>query len=344
MKAGLDKSQERKDNMPVLHPPLHSCGAVRRYPGNPVLSAKEVPYPSDLVFNAGVAKYQGQYVMIFRNDYGYLEGSRFAGTNLGIAFSRDGIHWQVREKPFFTMEELPDPEVRRIYDPRLTVLDGRCYICFAMDTAHGVRGGVGVTEDFSRLEVLSLTAPDNRNMVLFPERIGGLYVRLERPFPVYSRGGVDRFDIWLSRSPDLRYWGDTSLLLGVEQVPFANDKLGPGAPPIRTEKGWLVLFHAVDIDRSRGKNGWEDRWQKRYSAGLMLLDLENPEKVIGLYREPLLAPEAPYETEEGFRTQVVFPGGIILEDSGEVKIYYGAADTVECLATADVNDLLSLVL
>ena len=83
-------------------------------------------------------------------------------------------------------------------------------------------------------------------------------------------------------------------------------------------------------------------WRKIYYAGLMLLDLDDPSKVIGIYDKPLLAPETPYE-KIGFRGDVIFPGGMILEDSGEVKIYYGAADTVECLATADVNDLLNLV-
>ena len=134
------------------------------------------------------------------------------------------------------------PEIQRIYDPRLTVLEGRCYLCFAMDTAHGLRGGIAVTEDFEKIDILSLSVPDNRNMVLFPERINGRYLRLERPFPVYSRNGVDRFDMWISRSPDLRYWGDSQLLLAVEQVPYANDKVGPGAPPIRTSKGGLRYF------------------------------------------------------------------------------------------------------
>ncbi len=319
--------------------PLKSCPLVRRHPANPVLSARDVPYPATLIFNAGVTKYQGRYVMIFRNDYGdYHRTGRFEGTNLGLAFSDDGVRWEVAPKPCF---ELRSDEVRRAYDPRLTVLDGRCYLCFAVDTRHGIRGGIAVTDDFERFEILSLSVPDNRNMVLFPDRIGGKYARLERPFPVYSRGRRDRFDLWFSDSPDLRYWGNAQLVLAVEDVPFANDKIGPGAPPVRTPKGWLAVFHAVDLDPSRGKNGWEPRWQKRYTAGLMLLDLEEPWRVIGLCREPLLAPEAPYE-RDGFRNDVIFPGGMILEDSGEVKIYYGAADTVEALATADLDDLLAL--
>lgn len=324
--------------MPVS-PLLTSSPAITRHPANPVLSAAHVPYSAALIFNAGVAKYQGRYVMLFRNDYGSAEEQRLEGTNIGLAFSDDGIHWEVQPRPVFA---LADEEITRAYDPRLTVLDGRCYVCFAVDTRHGLRGGIAVTDDFDRFEILSLSVPDNRNMVLFPERIGGRYVRLERPMPIYSRGR-DRFDTWLSASPDLRYWGDSELVLAVEQVPFADDKIGPGAPPVKTERGWLATFHAVDLDHERGKRGWESAWKKRYTAGLMLLDLDQPHRVIGLSREPLIAPEAPYEAE-GFRNDVIFPGGMILEDSGEVKLYYGAADTVECLATADVADLLALCL
>ena len=276
--------------------------------------------------------------MVFRNDFGRWGDPKFDGTNLGLAFSRDGVRWDVEARPCWQWQ---DDEVVRVYDPRLTVIDGCCHICFAVDTKHGVRGGVAVTDDFHRFEIRYLTAPDNRNLVLFPEKIGGRYVRLERPMPVYSRGR-ERFDLWCSSSPDLRDWGDSRLTLAVEDVPFANDKIGPGAPPVRTAKGWLTTFHAVDRDAARGKNGWEDVWQKRYCAGIMLLDLNDPCRVIGLSRQPLLAPEAVYETTVGFRTHVIFPGGMILEESGEVKIYYGAADSVECLATAHVDDLLAL--
>lgn len=318
---------------------LKSSPVIQRYAGNPVLSAKDVSYRATQIFNAGVAKYQGRYVMVFRNDYGVWGAPRIDGTNLGLAFSKDGLHWDVQPKPCFAME---DQEVTRAYDPRLTVLDGRCYMCFAVDTRHGLRGGIAVTEDFEKFEVLSLSVPDNRNMVLLPRKIGGKYVRLERPFPVYSRGGQDRFDTWISDSPDLKYWGNSRLLLAVEDVPFANNKVGPGAPPVETKHGWLTVFHAVDLDPSRGKNGWEAAWKKRYTAGIMLLDLEDPAKVKGICREPLLAPEAHYEVDGGFRNHVIFPGGMILEDSGEVKIYYGAADTVECVATAPVDELLRL--
>lgn len=319
---------------------LHSSTAIHRYVGNPVLTADQVPYDSALVFNAGAIKYQGRYVMVFRNDYHYEGGTTFGGTNIGMAESLDGIHWEVRDKPVF---ELHDAEISRAYDPRLTVIDDVVYMCFAVDTKHGIRGGIAKTEDFESFEILSISAPDNRNMVLFPEKVGGLFTRLERPFTVYGRGGVDRFDIWSAQSPDMQFWGNNRLVMGVEDVAFANDKIGPAAPPIKTEAGWLTLFHAVDIDPSRGKNGWEDSWKKRYCAGIALLNLEDPSQVLGISQSPLLAPETDYEVKDGFRTNVIFPTSMILEDSGEVKIYYGASDTVVALATAGLDDLLALV-
>lgn len=323
---------------------------IQRYPQNPILQASDVPYDASLIFNAGVAKYQGRYVMVFRNDYGstredwrpFREGEAphpppFKGTNLGLAFSDDGVKWDVQKNPCW---QVKDDEILRVYDPRITVIDGIVYMCFAMDTKHGVRGGIARTEDFSKFDILSLSVPDNRNMVLFPEKIGGRYFRLERPFPVYSRGR-DRFDTWSGWSPDLVHWGNHELVLPVEAVPFANDKTGPAAPPVKTPKGWLTTFHAVWRDPEVNLGGWENKWHKKYYGGIMLLDLENPSKLIGMSKEPLLDPETAYE-KDGFRNDVIFPGGMILEDSGEVKIYYGAADAVECLATAHVDDLLAL--
>ena len=308
---------------------------------HPVLTRFDVPYNAALTFNAGVTKYNGKYVMVFRNDYGDFEERRLDGTNLGLATSDDGINWTVAPKPCFTLQ---DDEIRRAYDPRLTVIDGVCYMCFAIDTWHGLRGGIAKTEDFEHFDILSMSLPDNRNMVLFPEKINGKYMRLERPMPVYSRRHRDAFDIWCSDSPDLAYWGNHNLVAAIEDIPFANDKIGPAAPPVKTEKGWLATFHAVELDKTRLKHGWEPKWEKIYRAGVMLLDLDDPSKVIGISKKPLIVADREFEQKDGFRQDVIFPGGMILEDSGEVKIYYGASDTVECLATADVNDLIKLCL
>ncbi len=309
---------------------------VRRQ--EPVLTYRDCPYPAALTFNAGVVKQNGEYVMLFRNDYGDYEKQRLEGTHIGLARSTDGFHFTVDPNVRFSMHE---NDIWRVYDPRITYIDGKTIVCCAVDTHHGIRGGIALTEDFKHYEMISLSAPDNRNMVLFPEKIGGEYVRLERPMPVYSRGG-DRFDMWISYSKDLVYWGKSELVLATEDLPYCNDKLGPGAPPLKTDDGWLVLFHSVDRDDTRGKNGWENTWQKRYSIGVALLDLENPAKVIGYSEKPILVPESYDEVTEGFRTNVLFPCGAILEDDGKtVRIYYGASDTVVKVATAPLDALIA---
>ena len=315
---------------------------------NPVLTPQNIPYSSAQVYNAGITKFNGKYVMIFRNDYGWNQKdfelyelakgpAPTCRINLGLALSNNGIDWTIIPTPVFSIET---EEIHRAYDPRLTVIDGRCYMCFAVDTKHGVRGGIAVTDDFDKFKILHMTVPDNRNMVLFPEKVNGEFLRLERPFPVYSREKNEAFDIWISSSPDCKYWGNHRLLLGAENVPFCNCKIGPGAPPVRTPEGWLTTFHAVKrVDREI--YAWHRDWHKIYYGGIMLLDLEDPSRIIGMCNEPIIKPEEPYELK-GMRGEVVFPGGMILEDSGEVKIYYGAADTVECLATAHVDDLIGL--
>jgi len=316
-------------------------GIFTRHRDNPVLSGDDVPYPCSLAFNAGVAKLGGRYVMVFRNDRFRREPRLEAlGTSLGLARSNDGVRWRVDPDWRF---ELSTDEVRRAYDPRLTVLDGRLYLCMAVDTNHGIRGGVAALDDDLRVEVLSLSAPDNRNMVLFPRKVAGRYARLERPFPVYGKGGRDRFDIWYSDSPDLRYWGHSQLVLGCERIGWCNDKIGPTAPPIETPAGWLALVHVVDRDDGRALKGWEPRWTKRYTVGLVLLDRDEPWRVIGMCPRPVMVPDEryPYETD-GFRGSVLFPTGLIAEDDGTVKLYYGASDTVMALATARIDDLLAL--
>ena len=189
---------------------------IKRSSLNPILSKKDIPYSAELIFNAGVCKFQNKYVMCFRNDYGSTKEDFVAGkgrlqTNIGLAFSDDGLNWEVAPKPVF---EYHSADSRRAYDPRLSVIDNRCYLCFATDGDCGVCGGIAVTDDFEHFEILHLSEPDNRNMVLFPEKINGRFLRLDRPMPVYGTGG-EFFDLWLSRSPDCRYWGK-SLTVGMK--------------------------------------------------------------------------------------------------------------------------------
>ena len=336
--------------MPAVLPFLSSHPCIHKRE-KPILTPADLPYPCSLVFNAGVIKHNGEYVMIFRNDYGTdqaryeNENRKFTGTSIGIARSKNGIDgWVFDPKPLIdSAEPSDDPELKRHYDPRIIKIDGKLLLCLATDTRHGLCGTIAeLSDDLKTFKTISRSVPDNRNMVLFPEKINGEYLRLERPMPVYSRHN-ERFDIWISRSPDLIYWGRSKLLLGTERVPWVNDKIGPTASPIKTKEGWLTLFHAVDRDEARGKNGWEPTWKKRYTAGLMLLDLNDPSKVLAVYDKPLIAPELPEETDEGFRQNVIFPCAVVPEEDGEVKIYYGASDTCVCLATAQLDDLLALL-
>lgn len=313
-----------------------------------ILSRKQVPFDSALTFYAGVAKYRNGYVMLFRNDYGFCQqdfDDYYAGvsdntvprTNIGVAFSQDGICWEVEQEPVFHYE---DEDITRAYDPRITSLDGGEYaVCFAVDSRHGTRAGIALTQDFRKFEVKSLSVPENRNMVLFPERINGKFIRLERPF---TTGGKQNYSIWLSASEDLVHWGESKLILPAENVLFANSKIGPAAPPVKTDEGWLTLFHAVE-DVPTPISSWQRDWRSRYYAGAMLLASDDPSKIIAMGETPLIVPETEYE-RKGFRGEVIFPGSLIRENDDTLKIYYGAADTVECLAEAKLDDLLSFLM
>jgi beta-1,4-mannooligosaccharide/beta-1,4-mannosyl-N-acetylglucosamine phosphorylase len=319
---------------------------LARHPGNPILTCDQLPYPGTLVYNPGVVRAGDRYVMAFRVDHGYSThrvGYGFETIDIGIAFSDDGVTWDVQNRTL--LDELKNEENLWAYDPRLVALGDAYYLTFCVDTRHGMRAGIARTADFVEFEVISLSLPDLRNVVLFPEMVDDRFTRLERPFPIYLRrtwGQHDRFDIWISRSADLRCWGESELLLAVEQVPFATEKIGPGPPPVRTDEGWLALFHAVDVAPGRPAAGWEGTWTKRYPAGAMLLDLDDPSRVLGVTREPILVPEAPYEMTAGFRPNVVFPTGHVV-DGDQSLIYYGAADSVICLATIATDELLASV-
>lgn len=319
---------------------LTSSPVITRYSNNPILSSRDIPYADGLVYNGSAIKYRGRYVMLVRVDHASLTEKTLGGvSDIALAHSDDGISWDVQAQPCIAWR---DDEIVSPTDPRLMLVDGLPFLSVAVQTRHGMETSLLRTEDFARFECVSTMVPDNRDVVLFPEKIGGMYLRIERPFPTFGHGKRSVFDMWISESPDLVYWGKPSVLLDVERVPYANQRIGAGTPPLRTPHGWLMLFHAVDDDPSRGQNGWEETWTNRYSAGVLLLDLENPRKVLGFSRSPLLAPEAAYEVSGGYRNNIVFPCGWVLEDDGELKIYYGAADTVPCLATARLGDLIAL--
>lgn len=295
---------------------------VTRYHRNPILTKDDVPYPVATVHNAGVVKYNGQYMMIFRSH-------RLNGRSiLGLARSDDGFNFKVDEAPFMvpaTEGIFKDYETYGVEDPRVVYLDGEFLITYSAYSRYGVRIGLAKTRDFKTIERVSLiTEADYRNVVIFPEKFNGLYARLDRP-----HSEISPWSIWISYSPDLIFWGESKLIM--KPLPYHWDemKIGPGAPPIKTPKGWLSIYHGVfpTMDGSV------------YRLGVALHDLEDPSKILGVGDEWILQPEQSYEIT-GYVHNVVFTCGAVPEEDGTVKIYWGGADTVMCVGTALIEDLV----
>lgn len=299
---------------------------LERYKKNPILSGQDFPNEAGIknVFNSGVIKTNGKYIMFCRVENAVLV------DRIWLADSDDGFHFKPRPKPITLPHDDPDFKeytAGMYYDPRVTEIDGVFYIVHAAHSGHGCRLSLIKTTDFEKFEWLGfISETDNRNGVLFPEKINGLYARLDRP----NTGG-NFGDIWISYSPDLIFWGKSKCVLRNHQVRWAWTKIGPGAVPIKTNEGWLNIFHGVRTQCAQ---------HYVYQLGVCLHDLNDPSKVIALAQEAILAPEETYELI-GQTPSVVFTGGAVLEDDGEIKLYYGAADTVQCLAITSVERLLA---
>jgi len=309
---------------------------LKRYENNPILVPDDMPAPCCAVYNSGVVKLpNGEYVMM----------SRFEELNkkqcCWVSRSKDGFNFTPDPEP---VKFVCDPEDEEVYneivylngkkghligswyDPRINVIDGEYYITYCVGGDFGCRIAIGKTEDFKTVKHVSFPLHIlNRNAVLFPEKINGEYWMLHRP---QNTATAYNGDIWVSSSPDLKYWGLCRVLAKPEQY-WENKKIGPAAPPIKTDEGWLVVYHGV-FPHSNGVN---------YGGGVMLLDLENPMKIIGRCADPILYVKETYEMI-GQVPNVVFPGAVIPEDDGTVKIYYGGADYVQCVATAKLSDLI----
>lgn len=297
---------------------------IRRYERNPILTKADVPYPVETVHNAGVTKFRDRYVMVFRS---HLRNGR---SILGMAESEDGFRFRVRPKPFLTPAET-EPfalyEEFGVEDPRICLLDGAYWITYSAYSRHGVRVALARTEDFERVERVALiTQADARNVVLFPARFGGRYVRLDRP-----HSEIAPWSIWISYSPDLVHWGDSRILIKPLAYHWDEMKVGPGATPIRTAEGWLNIFHGV----------FKTMDGAIYRLGVALHELEDPARLIGVADDWILQPEDPWEVT-GYVHNVVFTCGAVAEDDGSIKIYWGGADTVICAGTAHASELVRL--
>jgi len=299
---------------------------VERCPKNPILTRRDVPYPVATVHNAGMAKHDGRYIMLFRSH-------RMNGRSvIGIAESDDGIDFTVGPEPFLEPASggtFGEYEEYGVEDVRICPIEGAYLLTYSAYSRYGVRIALARTEDFVHVERISLiTEADYRNVVIFPEKIGGRYVRLDRP-----HSEISPWSIWISYSPDLVHWGDARLVMRPVQYHWDEMKIGPGATPFRTEQGWLNIYHGVfpTMDGSV------------YRLGVALHDLEDPSRIIAVCDDWILQPEDPWELT-GYVHNVVFTCGAVPEDDGTVKIYWGGADTVMCMGTSRIDDLVRLCL
>jgi beta-1,4-mannooligosaccharide/beta-1,4-mannosyl-N-acetylglucosamine phosphorylase len=308
--------QERKTEGPL---PLW------RFDQNPIIG-RDGNKVSNSVFNSAIVPYKDGYAGVFRCDSRSISMDIFAG------FSDDGIHWHIEDEPI--RFEGDDPEILNRefrYDPRVILIDDKYYITWC-NGYHGPTIGLGWTKDFKTfVQMENAFLPFNRNGVLFPRKINGEYMMLSRP----SDNGHTPFgDIFISRSPDLTYWGKHRFVMGAEKGDYSawqSTKIGPGPVPIETDEGWLIIYHGVITTC----NGFV------YRMGSALLDIDEPWKVLYRTRDYIMAPDVPYE-QLGDVPNVVFPCATIQDAAtGRIAIYYGAADTVTGIAFTTVEELVA---
>jgi len=289
---------------------------LKRYDGNPILRPKpQHKWESERVFNPAIICRDGLFHLLYR-------GMGADGiSRIGYAVSLDGFDFFRFDRPVFSPKLMLEP--RGCEDPRLVELNGKFHMTYTAYSDDGTRIGVAFTENFLSWERLEVNWPEvnNKDAVLLPEKIGGEYVLFHRPTVGECMG------IWVAYSDDLVNWhGQTEIMSPLGPGTW-EEKIGAGPPPIRTRKGWLLIYHGVDGDGV-------------YRAGAAMFDLTDPSKLLHRHPHPILEPEEDYEVR-GVIPRVVFPCGICEIDS-EYYIYYGGADRVVCVATADRAEILRL--
>ena len=310
-------------------PPSLFAELFRRHPANPILTARDWPYPAHTVFNAGACQVGEETVLLVRVE------DRRGHSHLTVARSNDGVSdWRIDARPSFA----PDPadygdypeEAWGVEDPRLTWVEdrGEWIIAYTAFSSSGPLVSLARTKDFTSFSRLGpVMPPEDKDAAVFPRRFGKRYAMIHRPVSAGSSGA----HIWLSFSPDLRHWGDHHVLLHARRGAWWDArKIGLSPPPLETPEGWLLLYHGVR----------QTAGGCLYRLGLALLDLEDPCHVLRRSDEWVFAPETPYE-RHGDVNGVVFPCGWVLDGrGGALRLYYGGADTCLALATAQLADLL----
>ncbi|MEW4371550.1 glycosidase [Paenibacillus kandeliae] len=332
---------------------------ITRHEANPIVVPGEYEWRKVTVFNPAVIVDNDKFYMIERT-----AGSLTPCKNyLGLLESEDGVHFtHVVDQPVLTPDELGFP-YGSVQDPRIVKIDDTFYLNYALrpcamnyyPTGAGIpersipqypdgwgeepghwltRSGIASSTDLIHWEHVSNTTPleiNDRDNILFPEKINGKYVLLRRPEEyIGPEYGTDKAAMWITYSDDLIHWDEPKLLAKAQNMDWESRKIGGSTPPIRTEQGWLVLYHGVDD-------------QIVYRVGAMLLDLDNPEIIIARTHQFIMEPETYYE-KFGFQIpNVIFPTGNIVKDD-LLYIYYGVTDTAIALATVPLTDLITHIL
>ncbi len=312
-------------NIPWEDKAKNNTDVIWRYSGNPILDWNPIPKAAR-IYNSAVVPKDGEFAGVFRADQKNGRATLFSGK------SKDAIHWEIGPDPILWVDEngKPDP-TSYAYDPRVVNIEGTFYVTWC-DDLRGASIGMGYTKDFKTfVRMPNPLMPFNRNGVLFPRKINGKYFLLSRP----SDSGHTPFgDIFISESPDLIYWGKHKFVMGKGgQGWWQGTKIGAGPIPIETTEGWLLFYHGV----SGTCNGFV------YSFGAVILDINNPSKVLYRTRDYLLTPEKLYETQ-GFVHNVAFPCANLYDaNTGRIAIYYGAADTCTAIAFTQVDELINYI-
>jgi beta-1,4-mannooligosaccharide/beta-1,4-mannosyl-N-acetylglucosamine phosphorylase len=302
-----------------------SCGdVVWRSCHNPIIPRDLIP-GSNSIFNSAVVPFEEEFAGVFRVD------DKTRQMRIHSGRSKDGIDWELAEEPIEFVTDVPEfKPFEHHYDPRVCWIEDRYYVTWC-NGYHGPTIGLGYTYDFERFYQLeNAFLPYNRNGVLFPRKIRGKYAMLSRPS---DTGHTPFGDIFYSESPDMCHWGCHRHVMGPKRWSWQSTKVGAGPTPIETTEGWLLFYHGV----LTSCNGFV------YSVGVALLDLDEPWQVLYRSAPYLLSPQELYECV-GDTPNVVFPCAALTDGpTGRIALYYGAADTVTCLAYTEVGALIEYV-
>jgi len=298
---------------------------IKKYSKNPIITKENVPFKVNSIFNAGAVKYEDKYLLLCRVE---MPNGR---SSLVLARSDNGYDFAIANKPCLTPEDHKDCYEYvnwGIEDPRITRVGDTFYLTYTGYSKYEPLVILAETKNFINFLIHGpITEPSNKDCAIFPEKIDGYYWKVDRP------SAEIRNDIWISKSPDLFHWGSYRVLMEPTLGTWEHHKIGSSSNPIKTDEGWLMLYHGVR----------ELTYGAMYKLGVVLLDLEKPWLVKGKTSEPIIVPDYDFE-RVGDVGNVVFSNGWIEEPDGEIKIYYSGADLNICLATTTKDYLVSICL